>query len=164
MSRRLQSVQLQGYPGPSTRWMSNSKMRWITPSALSGGWPLCKLFMMPVCVQLALDYIAEKHLNLAPLYEAIYNKKDCSNWSMLDQQMQQFCQAEGLLYVREILSSIPSMSRLLWLTTSSMKKLFLPQRKGKDKQKRLEFNKKLYRRFFSGTALLSSKNRIIEKT
>lgn len=47
-----------------------------------------------------LDYIAEKHPDLVPLYDAIYNKKDRGYWSMLDQQMRQFCQEEGLLYVR----------------------------------------------------------------
>ena len=48
-----------------------------------------------------LDYIAEKHPDLVPLYDAIYNKKDRSYWSMLDTQMRQFCQEEGLLYVRD---------------------------------------------------------------
>lgn len=48
-----------------------------------------------------LDYIAEKHPDLIPLYDAIYNKKDRSYWSMLDSQMRQFCQEEGLLYVRD---------------------------------------------------------------
>lgn len=48
-----------------------------------------------------LDYIAEKHPDLVPLYDAIYNKKDRNYWSMLDQQMRQFCQKEGLLYVRD---------------------------------------------------------------
>ncbi len=48
-----------------------------------------------------LDYIGEKHPDLVPLYDAIYNKRDRSYWSMLDQQMRQFCQEEGLLYVRD---------------------------------------------------------------
>ncbi len=48
-----------------------------------------------------LDYIAEKHPSLVPLYDAIYNKKDRGYWSMLDEQMRQFCQEEGLLYVRD---------------------------------------------------------------
>ena len=48
-----------------------------------------------------LDYIAEKHPELVPLYDAIYNKKDRGYWSMLDQQMRQFCKEEGLLYVRD---------------------------------------------------------------
>lgn len=48
-----------------------------------------------------LDYIAEKHPDLVPLYDAIYNKKDRSYWSELDQQMRQLCQEEGLLYVRD---------------------------------------------------------------
>ena len=48
-----------------------------------------------------LDYIAEKHPDLVPLYDAIYNQKDRGYWSMLDGQMRQFCQEEGLLYVRD---------------------------------------------------------------
>ena len=48
-----------------------------------------------------LDYIAEKHPGLVPLYDAIYNKKDRGYWAELDVQMRQFCQEEGLLYVRD---------------------------------------------------------------
>lgn len=48
-----------------------------------------------------LDYIAEKHPDLVPLYDAIYNKKDRGYWAELDEQMRQFCQEEGLLYVRD---------------------------------------------------------------
>ena len=47
------------------------------------------------------DYITDKHPDLLPLYDAIYNKKDRSYWSMLDAQMRQFCQEEGLLYVQD---------------------------------------------------------------
>ncbi len=47
------------------------------------------------------DYITEKHPDLLPLYDTIYNKKERSYWSMLDAQMRQFCQEEGLLYVRD---------------------------------------------------------------
>lgn len=47
-----------------------------------------------------LDYIAEKHPDLVPLYDAIYNKKDRGYWSVLDQEMRQFCLEEGLPYVR----------------------------------------------------------------
>lgn len=46
-----------------------------------------------------LDYIAAKHPDLTPLYDAIYNKKDRSYWTKLDAQMKQFCQEENLLYV-----------------------------------------------------------------
>ena len=38
------------------------------------------------------DYITEKHPDLLPLYDTIYNKKERSYWSMLDAQMRQFCQ------------------------------------------------------------------------
>lgn len=47
-----------------------------------------------------LNYVKEKHPSLMPLYDAIYRKKDRSYWSALDQQMRQFCQKEGLMYVR----------------------------------------------------------------
>ena len=47
------------------------------------------------------DYITEKHPDLLPLYDTIYNKKERSYWSMLDAQMRQSCQEEGLLYVRD---------------------------------------------------------------
>ncbi len=50
--------------------------------------------------QAILDYIAEKHPNLVPLYDAIYRKGDRSYWAALDDQMRRFCQEEDLLYVR----------------------------------------------------------------
>ena len=52
------------------------------------------------------DYITEKHPDLLPLYDTIYNKKERSYWSMLDAQMRQFCQEEGLLYVQEDRKSV----------------------------------------------------------
>ena len=51
--------------------------------------------------QIILDYIAEKHPDLVPLYDAIYHKKDRRYWAKLDAQMRQFCEKEGLLYVRD---------------------------------------------------------------
>lgn len=51
--------------------------------------------------QRILDYIAEKYPDLIPLYDAIYHKKDRSYWAELDAQMKQFCQEEGLLYIRD---------------------------------------------------------------
>lgn len=51
--------------------------------------------------QTILDYIAEKHPDLVPLYDAIYKKGDRSYWADLDAQMRQFCADEGLLYVRD---------------------------------------------------------------
>lgn len=51
--------------------------------------------------QVILDYIADKHPDLVPLYDAIYHKGDRGYWAALDAQMRQFCQQEGLLYVRD---------------------------------------------------------------
>lgn len=48
-----------------------------------------------------LDYTAEKHPDITPLYDAIYNKKDRGYWAELDAQMREFCREEGLLYVRD---------------------------------------------------------------
>ncbi len=48
-----------------------------------------------------MDYIREKHADLVPLYEAIYNKKDRSYWSALDEEMREFTKEQGLLYVRD---------------------------------------------------------------
>lgn len=48
-----------------------------------------------------LDYIQEKHPELSPLYEAIYNKKDRTYWSQLDEEMKQFTKEQGLIYVRD---------------------------------------------------------------
>ena len=47
-----------------------------------------------------LDYIDEKHPDLMPLYRAIYQEGDRSYWAMLDKEMRQFCNEEGLMYVR----------------------------------------------------------------
>lgn len=49
---------------------------------------------------LILDYISEKYPKLLPLYQAIYQKRERGYWAMLDEEMRQFTQAEGLLYVR----------------------------------------------------------------
>ncbi len=48
-----------------------------------------------------MDYIREKHVDLVPLYEAIYNKKDRSYWSLLDEEMREFTKEQGLIYVRD---------------------------------------------------------------
>ncbi len=48
-----------------------------------------------------MDYIKEKHFDLLPLYEEIYNKKDRTYWSELDAEMKQFTKEQGLLYVRD---------------------------------------------------------------
>lgn len=74
------------------------------------------------------DYITEKHPDLLPLYDTIYNKKERNYWSMLDAQMRQFCQEEGLLYVRDD-DSIKRRStiRLSWSIIFSTKRLSLGQ-------------------------------------
>lgn len=48
-----------------------------------------------------LDYIAEKHPDLVPLYEAIYQRSDRTYWAVLDEEMREFTTKEGLLYVRD---------------------------------------------------------------
>lgn len=47
-----------------------------------------------------LDYIAKKHPELIPLYQAIYKNGDRSYWAKLDEEMRHFTANEGLLYVR----------------------------------------------------------------
>lgn len=47
-----------------------------------------------------LDYIAEKHPDLVPLYQAIYQHSNRSYWAALDAKMRELTAAEGLLYVR----------------------------------------------------------------
>jgi len=49
---------------------------------------------------LILDYISEKYPKLLPLYQAIYQKRERGYWAVLDEEMRQFTQAEGLPYVR----------------------------------------------------------------
>ncbi len=46
------------------------------------------------------DYIAEKHSDLFPLYQAIYTNKDRSFWLELDEKMREFTKSDGLLYLR----------------------------------------------------------------
>ncbi|MDE7310931.1 MAG: radical SAM mobile pair protein B [Eubacterium sp.] len=48
-----------------------------------------------------LDYIAERHPDLAPLYESIYKNKDRGYWIALDEEMRKFTEKEGLLYLRD---------------------------------------------------------------
>ena len=48
-----------------------------------------------------LDYIAEKHPELVPLYQSIYQNGDRGYWAWLDEEMRRFTAAEGLLYVRD---------------------------------------------------------------
>lgn len=51
--------------------------------------------------QVILDYIAQKHPSLVPLYDEIYHKGKRAYWAQLDEQMRQFCKQEKLLYVRD---------------------------------------------------------------
>ena len=48
-----------------------------------------------------MNYIKEKHPDLVPLYESIYNKKDRIYWENLDKEIKRFCKKENLLYVRD---------------------------------------------------------------
>ena len=48
-----------------------------------------------------LDDIAEKHPELVPLYQSIYQKGDRSYWAQLDEEMRHFTADEGLPYVRD---------------------------------------------------------------
>lgn len=48
-----------------------------------------------------LDYIKNRYPHLYPLYEQIYKKKDRTYWQELDNEIKQFCEEEGLLYVRD---------------------------------------------------------------
>ena len=47
-----------------------------------------------------LGYIREKHPDLLPLYQAIYQRNDRAYWALLDAQLREFTRAEGLPYVR----------------------------------------------------------------
>ena len=59
---------------------------------LDGGMEAAKGFI--------LDYIKEKHPDLLPLYQAIYQRNDRAYWALLDAQLREFTRAEGLPYVR----------------------------------------------------------------
>ncbi len=48
-----------------------------------------------------LDYIAQKHPDLFPVYHQIYLKNDRGYWAELDARMREFTAQEGLLYVRD---------------------------------------------------------------
>ena len=47
-----------------------------------------------------LGYIAERHPDLVPLYDAIYRKGDRSYWQALDGEIRVWAAREGLDYVR----------------------------------------------------------------
>lgn len=46
-----------------------------------------------------MDYIAESHPELLPLYQAIYNKKDDTYWDELDKEIEAYAESVGLEYV-----------------------------------------------------------------
>lgn len=48
-----------------------------------------------------LNYIAEKHPDLVPLYNEIYHKNRRDYWMALDEKMREFCEKENLRYVRD---------------------------------------------------------------
>lgn len=68
-----------------------------------------------------LNYIAQKHPDLVPLYDEIYHKNSRAYWSMLNEEMAQFCVEQGLDYVRDD----DSMKRPFDAPRSC--KLFLPR-------------------------------------
>ena len=48
-----------------------------------------------------MDYIAARHPELMPLYDAIYVRKDRSYWHELDMRLREFAEKEGLPYLRD---------------------------------------------------------------
>lgn len=46
-----------------------------------------------------LEYIRTKWPNLVPLYQEIYQKRDLTYWQLLDQQLEQYAEAEDLEYL-----------------------------------------------------------------
>ena len=48
-----------------------------------------------------LNYIAQKHPDLVPLYADIYHKNSRDYWSALNGEMAAFCKEEGLEYIRD---------------------------------------------------------------
>ena len=54
-----------------------------------------------------MAYISERHPDLVPLYDRIYNRRDLSYWEELDMEMGSFAEEQGLEYV----TNDDSMSR-----------------------------------------------------
>ena len=48
-----------------------------------------------------LNYIKEKYPDLFPLYDLTYNKKDRSYWKSLNNEIKEYCENQGLLYLRD---------------------------------------------------------------
>lgn len=46
-----------------------------------------------------MEYIKEKHPGLLPLYRDIYDRRDRTYWHMLDENVREYAQREGILYV-----------------------------------------------------------------
>ena len=53
------------------------------------------------CKSVIMSWIKTRHPELLPLYREIYDKKDRSYWSRLDEEMRGFAAGEGLSYVRD---------------------------------------------------------------
>lgn len=48
-----------------------------------------------------MDYIKEKHSNLLPLYDEIYNKSSRLYWEMLDSKLRDYAKNNNLEYIRD---------------------------------------------------------------
>lgn len=77
-------------PAIIRRARSQCHLIWLENLNLRGGYK-----------QTILDYIADRHPELTPLYDAIYRRKDRTYWAELDARMRRFCEEEGLPYVRD---------------------------------------------------------------
>lgn len=77
------------------------------PAIIRRAWNQCHLIWLENLnlrggyKQTILDYIAARHPELTPLYDAIYRRKDRTYWAELDARMRRFCEEEGLPYVRD---------------------------------------------------------------
>jgi len=48
-----------------------------------------------------LNYIKENYPDLFPLYDLTYNKKDRGYWKSLNNELKEYCENQGLLYLRD---------------------------------------------------------------
>lgn len=76
-------------PAIIRRVKSQCNLVWLENLNLRGGYKA-----------VILDYIAEKHPDLVPLYQAIYQHSDRRYWAMLDEELRLLTAEEDLLYVR----------------------------------------------------------------
>lgn len=108
IERRLAAMQAFHEAGVRTTCFISPIFPGITdlPAIIRRAKPYCNLIWLENLnlrggyKKVILDYIAEKHPALVPLYDAIYHKRDRSYWAGLDAQMRRFCREEGLLYLR----------------------------------------------------------------